>query len=163
MEHKTFSWTLRRFNALTPAEKEDYFRAKQVIGEVRRGKSLSVAARELKTTVKHVRGLFPEDFFKIKGSRRWDVSKSDNHVNQISIIGKKGTELSLVRGSRNASRWGHYRNDVTKALRDNDPSILDKWSGKKIAGRALITDFNKLIEMGNAGALGIDDSWMWRS
>src|SRR5262245_6933593 len=108
MANKTFSWTLRRFNALTPGQKEDYFRGKQVIGEVRRGKSLSLAARELKTTVKHVRRLFPGDFFKAKGSRRWSVSESDDHVNQIPIIGEKGTEIDLVRGSRNASRWGHY-------------------------------------------------------
>ena len=157
------SWTLRRFNALTPAEKEDYFRAKQVIREVRDGKSLSRAARDLKTTVEHVRELFPGDFFKAKGSRRWSVSKSDNHVNQIPVIGEKGKEIDLVRGSRNASLWGHYWNDVTKAVRDNDPSILDKWRDKKIAGRPVITDFGKLIEMANAGVLGVDDSWMWRS
>jgi hypothetical protein len=158
-----FSWTIRRFNALTPAEKEDYFRVKHAIREVREGKSLSLAVRELKTTVKHARELFPADFFKAKGSRRWSVSKSDNHVNQLPTIGDKGIQVELVRGSRNASQWGRYWNDAHKAVRDNDPLILEKWRNKKIGDRSLVTDLNELIEMANAGALGIDDSSMWRS
>src|SRR5713101_3709109 len=130
----TGSWPLKKFNALSEEQQNTYFRAKQVIDGVRDGKSASEAALDNKTTLATVFRYFPDDFSKSRGSRRWAVSKSDKHVNQVVRIGPNGYEQFLLRGSREASRQGHYLNDVKKALR-KETSALDKWQGQKIGGR----------------------------
>jgi hypothetical protein len=156
------SWTLERFNALSEEQQNTYFRAKQVIDGVRDGKSASEAALDNKTTLATVFRYFPDDFFKTKGSSRWKVTPSDKHPNQVQWLGPNGYEDWILRGSREASRQGSYLNDVKKALR-GETSALDKWRGKKIGGRKLITDLDVLTRLGREGKLDFEDELLWRS
>jgi hypothetical protein len=48
---------------------------------------------------------------------------------------------------------------VGKALR-GDTTALDKWRGKKISGRVLITELKKLAR---EGKLDFEDEVLWRS
>jgi len=156
------SWTLRRFSSLSEDQRDTYFRAKRVIDEIRSGKSASQAARDNETTLETARRYFPADFSKPKGSRRWNVSPSDKHPNQVQWLGKDGYEDFVLRGSRDASRLGSYLNDVKKALR-GERSALDKWRGKKVGGRKLITDLDVLTRLGREGKLDFEDELLWRS
>ncbi len=156
------SWTLRRFAALSDKQQDTYFRAKRVIDEARSGRSPSRAARDNKTTLATARRYFPDDFFKAKRSRRWSVSSSDRHPNQVQWLGPDGYEDFVLRGSREASHLGRYLNNVKRALR-GDVSALDKWRGKKIGGRRLITDLKKLEQLARDGKLDFEDDPLWRS
>jgi hypothetical protein len=156
------SWTLRRFNSLSEEQRDTYFRAKRVIDDVRSGTSTSQAARTNKTTLVTVSRYFPGDFSKKKGSRRWMVSPSDKHPNQVQWLGKNGYEDFVLRGSRDVSRLGTYLNDVKRALR-GDWTALDKWQGRKIGGRVLITDAKTLTALGDEGKLDFEDELLWRS
>lgn len=156
------SWTIRRFKALTPKQQDTYFRGKRVISDSRSGKSPSQAAKDNKTSLATVAHYFPGDLIKKKGSRRYSVSLSDKHVNQVQRIGENGYETFLLRGSKEASRQGTYLNDVKKALR-GDVAALDKWQGKKIGGRILITDIEKLKQLARDGKLDFEDEVLWRS
>ena len=158
----TGSWPLKKFNALSEEQQNTYFRAKQVIDGVRDGKSASEAALDNKTTLATVFRYFPDDFFKTKGSSRWKVTPSDKHPNQVQWLGPNGYEDWILRGSREASRQGSYLNDVKKALR-GETSALDKWRGKKIGGRILITDLDVLTRLGREGNLDFEDELLWRS
>jgi hypothetical protein len=155
-------WTLRRFDSLSDEQRDIYFRAKRVIDDVRSGKSFSQALRDNKTTSPTVFRYFPEDFTKSKGARHWTVSSSDKHVNEGAIIGENGLEPFRVRGSKEISQLGTYLNDVKRALA-NEASALDKWRGKKIGGRELITDLDTLMDMAREGKLDFEDEIQWRS
>jgi hypothetical protein len=156
------TWTIRRFEALTPKQQDTYFRAKGVINEARSGESPSRAAREAKMSLATVLRYFPGDFIKKKSARQYSVSASDKHVNQVQRIGENGYETFLLRGSKEASRQGTYLNDVKKALR-RDVSALHKWHDKKIGGRVLITDVEKLKQLAREGKLDFEDEVLWRS
>jgi len=157
-----FDWTIRRFKALTPKQQDTYFRTKRVIHDVRSGISPSKAARDNKTSLATVLRYFPRDFNKSKGARRYSVSPSDKHVNEVQYLGEYGYEPFLLRGTREASRQGFYLNDVKKALGGNT-SALDKWHGKRIGGRVLITDIEKLKKLARDGKLDFEDELLWRS
>lgn len=156
------NWTLRKFDALSNEQRDAYFRAKRVIDDVRSGKSFSQALHDNKTTSPTVFRYFPEDFTKSKGDRRWTVSSSDKHVNEGAIIGENGLEPFRVRGSKEISQLGTYLNDVKRAL-GGYASALDKWQGKKIGGRKLMTDLDKLMQMVREGKLDFEDEIQWRS
>jgi hypothetical protein len=156
------SWTVRRFDALSDTQRDTYFRAKKVLDEGRDGKPPTRSARDNKTTLATVRKYFPNDFSKSKGSRRWNVSPSDKHPNQVQWLGKNGYEDFVLRGSRDASRLGSYLNDVKRALR-GERSALDKWHGKKVGGRKLITNLEVLTRLGREGKLDFEDELLWRS
>src|ERR1700674_536573 len=156
------SWTLRKFKALSEERQNTYFRAKRVIGEIRDGKFPLRAARDNKPTLATVRRYFPDDFIKLGASRRWKISKSDMHVNQVPWLGPNGYEPFLLPGTRAVSRLGTYLNDVKRALR-GEVSALDKWDGKKIGGRKLITNLEVLTRLADEGRLDFEDEIQWRS
>jgi len=158
----SFAWTLRKFKGLSEKQQDTYFRAKRVISEIRSSKSASQAARDNKTTLSTVRRYFPNDFTKSKAPHRWKASASDKHVNQVPWLGPDGYEPFLLRGSEEVSRLGSYLNDVKRALR-GEVSALDKWDGKKIGGRKLITNLEVLTRLADEGKLDFEDEIQWRS
>jgi hypothetical protein len=158
----SFAWTLHKFNVLSEKQQDTYFRAKRVIKEIRSGKSAAQAARDNKTTLATVHRYFPGDFIKLGPSRQWKISKSDMHVNLVPWLGPNGYEPFLLRGTKAASRLGTYLNDVKRALR-SEVSALDKWHGKKIGGRKLITDLEVLTRLADEGKLDFEEEIQWRS
>jgi hypothetical protein len=158
----SFAWTLHKFNVLPEKQQDTYFRAKHAISEIRKGKSASQAARDNKTTLATVRRYFAGDFIKLGASRRWTISKSDKHVNRVPWLGPEGYEPFLLRGTKEVSRLAHYSNDVKRALRGG-ASVLDKWQGKRIGGRKLITDLEVLTRLANEGKLDFEEEIQWRS
>jgi hypothetical protein len=157
------SWTLRRFANLSEEQQNTYFRAKRVIDEVRSGWSATRAARNNKTSLTTVQRYFPGDFSTPKGSRRWKVSSSDKHPNEVQFLGKGGYEDFVLRGSREVSRLARYLNDVKKVLRGIDPSAINKWRGRKLGGRKLITNLKLLEKLGEEGKLDFEEKLPWRS
>ncbi len=157
-----FYWTPREFRTLSEKQRDTYFRAKHVISEIRKGKFASQAARDNKTTLATVRRYFPKDLTKPRGTRRWKVSTSDKHVNQVVRIGENGYEPFLLRGTKDTARQSNYLNDVKRALR-GDGAVLDKWKDKKIGGRQLITDMKVLTRLADEGKLDFEEEIQWRS
>lgn len=155
-------WTARRFSALTSGQQTTYFRAKKLLGALRGGESVTLASRDSGTTVETARKYFPNDIKKIRGEWR-AVTRSDRHVNEIVRLTKGGFDSWILEGSRNASLVSRYLNDVYRAWGTQDFSILDKWRGKKIGGKRLITDKVTINKLGDADQLKFDDGLRWRS
>lgn len=151
------TWRSRDLDNLTPRQRGVYTRAIEVLGTVRRGKSLSAGANDLGITPATVLRYFPHDFSKGKGSRRWVANKSDRHVRLVRDIGPDGMRRIRVHGSREASQQSLFLNDVRKAITKNDPSALARWHGKKIGGRMLMTSFRRLIALAKSGDLSFED------
>ena len=147
----------RNFDSLTPRQQDTYTRAIPVLGKVRRGASLYEAATESGTTVETVLRYFPRDFTKIKGSRRWVVSKSDRHVRFMKDVGDFGMRVVRVRGAVEATQQSLFMNDVRRSLAKNDPSVLSKWHGKRIGDRELITSMRKIMTFAESGDLSFED------
>jgi hypothetical protein len=151
------TWRSRDFDNLTPRQRGIYTRAIEVLGTVRRGKSLSEGANDLGITPATVLRYFPHDFSKAKGSRRWVANKSDRHVRLVRDIGPDGMTRIRVRGSREASQQSLFLNDVRKAITKNDPTIIARWDNKRIGGRKLMTSFRRLMALAQSGDLSFED------
>jgi len=151
------TWRSRDFDNLTPRQRGTYTRAIEVLGTVRRGKSLSEGANDLGIAPATILRYFPHDLSKAKGSRQWVASKSDRHVRLVKDIGPDGMRRIRVRGSREATQQSQFLNDVRKAITKNDPTPLARWRGKKIGGRALMTSFRRLIALAQSGDLSFED------
>ena len=147
----------RNLDTLTPRQKDTYTRVIPVPGKVRRGASLSQAATESGTTVETVLRYLPHDFTKIKGSRRWVVSKSDRHVRFMKDVGNFGMRVVRVRGSTEATQQSLFMNDVRRSIVKSDPSVLAKWHGKRIGDRELITSMRKILTFAESGDLSFED------
>lgn len=151
------TWRSRDFDNLTPRQRGIYTRAIEVLGTVRRGKSLSEGANDLGITPATVLRYFPHDFSKAKGSRRWVANKSDRHIRLVRDIGPDGMTRIRVRGSREASQQSLFLNDVRKAITKNDPTIIARWDDKRIGGRKLMTSFRRLMALAQSGDLSFED------
>ncbi|WP_319507687.1 hypothetical protein [uncultured Methanolobus sp.] len=67
-----------------------------------------------------------------KSNGKWVVSKTDSLEVEMLIYSKYGLRTIVTRSSKDRSRIAKYFNDVQKALKKNDASILEKYSDIKI-------------------------------
>lgn len=146
------------FHELSSHQQATHLRAVQVLGRVRRGESLTVAARDLRISPRTVLNRLPKDFSKARGSRVWRAkTESDKHVRRMKIIGNYGMEELLVKGTGEASELVQYLKAVRKAVAHNDPTALAPFHGKRIGGRELITSLRKLVALADGGTLHFED------
>jgi hypothetical protein len=92
-----------------------------VLSKVRRGQSLSSAAKELH--IKHERVIKHTNAFKkVKG--RW-IAKSQDRISRIMSIYENGKQEWIeIRDSRTASKIGKYNSAVNEFLRTGNEEVL---------------------------------------
>jgi hypothetical protein len=99
--------------------------------------SASRAARDNGVTIRDLWKYTPKAFTKDANGRVRAVA--DRYVRRMEVPGPDGPIVVKVRGSKAASEWARFRNDVFSFL-GGDGSALDKWKGVKIQGHELLTD-----------------------
>jgi hypothetical protein len=125
------------------------------VNRVRRGqsKSLSLAARAERTTVRSIRRLLPAALIQ-DSSRRIGVKAGDPYSAKVEIITDFGPEVVKARGSRERERAGRHRVTVIRVLGGElQPSALDEFRGKTVGGKRLIVDFEHVANLGQAGVV----------
>ena len=119
-------------------------RALRALSSMRRGASLSRAARENGVTVRTVQRYVGQALLQNRRGGRIRAGKSDRLTRYLLIpADPAGSKEIKVRGSRAASEVAKYKAAVNRFL-SGDASALTEWRGKKIAGHALLTDENTL-------------------
>jgi hypothetical protein len=114
------------WNQLTEKQKEIRKKSLKVLSNVRLGKSLSKASKDLKTTPSTViknTGAFT----KKKG--RWVVKDRDKVPRVMSIFEEGGKTWVEINDSKIASQIGRYNNAVKKYIKEGDTSGLDDFKG----------------------------------
>ncbi len=131
--------------ALRPSNSAARERALRALGAMRRGYTLSKAARDNGVTVRTMKRYVGSALLQNRPGGRIRASKSDRLTRYLQIPGPDGPKDVTVRGSRAASQFANYKAAINRLLR-GDRNAMEKWHGRKIAGIELITDTKTLVE-----------------
>jgi hypothetical protein len=113
-------------------------RALAAIAAMRRGASISQAARENGVSPRTIKRYAGSALRQDRPGGRIRPSKSDLLTRYLQIPGPDGPIEISVKGSKAASEVAKYKADVNRFLR-GDQKALTKWQGKRITGIELLT------------------------
>ena len=141
------------WKSMTSQQKSDRDLALEILREVRRGESL--------THVLDKRGLRREFVLKNLGNNiqklngKWIATKTDSLEVGMLFYSKDGVKTLVTTSSKDRSRIAKYFNDVQKALKKNDDTVLQKYKGMKIIDaegkvHQFETDLDKLYDIAEA-------------
>jgi hypothetical protein len=145
----------------TLQHQEARLRGLTAINLVRRGEStnLSHAARAAHTTVKSIRRLLPAALIQGRPGGRVRVKAGDPYSARVEILTDAGPATVTARGSRQRELAGQHRATYMRVLRNKESaSALEQYRGKRIGGHELISDFDQLSVLAQAGVVGKLDS-----
>jgi len=140
---------------------ERYERALQVLSRVRRGESLSHAAREV--------GVAPDTVLRYAGSAfirdargRWAAKPNDRLVRRMRWIDERGLTKVEPANAKEASKLSAYLMAVKDFLQTGDDLALRRFKRMRLRTRqkqslSFITDLDLLERLGNAGQLEFED------
>ena len=129
-------------------------RALKALAAMRRGDTLSRAARDYGVTVRTIKRYVGSALMQDRPGGRIRATKSDRLVRNLQIPGPDGPRDITVRGSKAASKFANYKAAINRLLR-GDSNAMAPWHGKKIAGIELVTDPKTLIEQARKETLPI--------
>ena len=127
-------------------------RVLSTLSAMRRGATLSRAARENGVTPRTVRRYAGTALVQDRPGGRIRATKADSLIRYLVIPGPDGPREISVRGSKTAIEFAKYKAAVNRFLR-GDPDAMADWHGKKIAGIELITVGNTLKRLADKGLL----------
>jgi hypothetical protein len=130
-------------------------RALAVLARMRRGESLSEAARHEHTTSRTVRKELRKQL-KRGLSGRYLVTLADTLRRDLSVLGFDGYVPVVVRSSKQAQLASEHLIAVTRFLRTGDTEWLKPFVGKKVGGIELLTDPDRVRELAEAGLIKLD-------
>lgn len=140
-------------------QEEIFSRAVRVLGRVRRGESLSKAARTEHIKANTVKKYLPRQFRQEAPGKRWNPTKYDRLTVPMNILTPQGPATFPVRGSRERNLLGRY-NVALRKWREGQPGAeaeLGKLAGKTVGGQPLITDLTVLATLEDADALHFEE------
>lgn len=129
----------RRSKAFRPRNDAARERVLKALGSMRRGDTLSRAARENGVTPRTIKRYAGSALVQDRLGGRIRATKSDRLVRYLQIPGPAGPIDITAHGSKEASEIARYKAAVNRFLA-GDLNALAPWHGKKIAGVELITD-----------------------
>lgn len=134
---------------------EAWARGLAAINDVRRGKykTVTAAARSEGITVAFIKRTFPGALYPSKPGKRLRVRPSDRYSALVEILDNSGTVVHVVaHGSRERELAGQHRAAYLAVLDNKQPSsVLRQFRGKKVGGKKLLTNPNRLFELGQGG------------
>ena len=141
------------WSSLTSGQKSDRKLSLEILREMRRGESL--------TNILEKRGVSRQFALKNlgghlqKSGKEWKVTATDNLEVEMSFYGTEGHTSIVTSNSKDRSLIGKYFALVQKALKTNDPSVLEQFKGQKIVDAKgkehfFETDLDKLYEIAEA-------------
>jgi hypothetical protein len=126
---------------------------------VRRGKSLSQAARDAGTKPATVRKYLRNQFRQDAPGKPWRPTKSDKLTAEMNVLTPLGPTPVLVRGSKERTRLGRY-NVALRKWRSGEAGAdaeLAKFEGQRVGGQPLITDVGVLTTLEDAGVIEFEE------
>jgi hypothetical protein len=134
-------------------------RALHVLARMRRGESLSHAARAEHVKPVTVRKYLGSQFRQDAPGKRWKSTKSDRLTAYLNVLTPLGQMTVPVRGSRERNRLARY-NIALARWRRGEPGAdaeLEAFEGQTVSGHPLITDVNLLATLEDAGELDFEE------
>jgi hypothetical protein len=129
------------------------------INGVRKGKykSLSAGALAEGTTVQSIKRLLPEALLPSRPGKAIRVRASDRYTQLVEILDNSGEVVQvLAHGSNERNLAGLHRAAYLAVLGNKQPSsILRRFRGKRVGGRKLLTNPERLFELARGGV--VDD------
>jgi len=128
-----------------------------VLARMRRtGESLEAASRERNTyprvVLRHLQG----EFRKIHG--RWVPSKSDRQPRRKLLLTEDGYLRVTVLGSKKAAELNQFNQIVARLVEGKgDPSELEFFTGRRIAGHPYLTDIGAILRLADAGVIRVEE------
>ncbi len=151
---------MRRPKAIPKNERqvEARNRALHALARMRRGESLSQAARvehvKLATVKKYVGRHVHQD----APGKRWKPTKSDRLTARMNVPTPLGPMTVTVRGSRERARLSRYNIAVARWRRGKaGDAELAAFEGQTVGGHPLITDVKLLATLEDAGVLEFEE------
>ncbi len=149
----------RKSQPRSPREAAARNRALHVLARMRRGESLSQAARAEHVKPATVRKYLGSQFHQDAPGKRWKPTKSDRLTAHMNVLTPLGPMTVPVRGSRERIRLGRY-NIALARWRRGEPGAeaeLAAFEGQTVGGHPLITDVKLLATLEDAGALDFEE------
>ena len=130
-----------------------------VLARARRtGESPEAVSRQLGTYFAVVRRHLPNEFRKVRG--KWIPSKADRLSRRKLLLTEDGYIPITVIGSKKAGELNQFNQVVARLVDpkgDYDPSNLEFFKGKRIAGHPYLTDPDLIFRLGDAGLLKTEE------
>lgn len=146
----------KAYAELRPAEKQGRRRALDALARMRKGASLTKAAKESHTTPNTVMKWAGQELERTPGTS-WTPKKSDRLYRRMVAVTTEGLHEVEVRSSRQASLIAEHMNAVKHYLRTGNDGGLRRLEGEKVAGRQLETDPEKIADLERTGELEFED------
>jgi hypothetical protein len=134
-------------------------RALHVLARMRRGESLSRAARAEHVKPATVKKYLGQQFQQDAPGKPFRPTKSDRLAASMTVLTPLGPITVSVRGSRQRTLLGRYDVALRKWRRGEAgaEAVLTAFEGKTVAGHQLITDVKLLAALEDAGALDFEE------
>ena len=143
----------KSFDRLTLRQQGTYQRTLDTLSGMRRGQSLTAAAREAGTTPRTVRR-YAGATVRRPGSRY--VIGRDRLYRPMRVLTNTG-EVTVSVGRREAKIVGRYWNAVGRYLHHGDSSELEKFRGVTVGGFELESDLDVIDERAARGELDFEE------
>ena len=124
----------------------------------RTGESPEAVSRQLGTYFAVVRRHLRDQFRKVRG--RWVPSKVDRLLRRKLLLAEDGYIPITVVGSKKAGELNRFNQVVARLVDprgEHDPSDLESFKGKRIAGHAYLTDPDLVFRLANAGVIRTEE------
>jgi len=130
-------------------------RIRRALAAMRRGASLSQAARDNGVTSRTIKRKAGTALVQDRPGGRIRATKNDRLIRYLQIPGPDGPREIEVRGSKVASEFARYQAAVNRLLANQRGAVaaLAKWRDKKIAGIEIVTDPALLVSQAKVGLL----------
>ncbi len=137
-KHGNGKKTKRNPKALSLRSQRALGRSLAALSAIRRGTTLSQAARENGVTTRTIKRYVGTALVQGRPGGRIRATKADRLIRYLVIPGPHGPMEITVRGSKTARESAKYKAAINRFLR-GDRDAMAAWHGKKIAGIELIT------------------------
>lgn len=126
-----------------------------MLARVRRGESLSQAARNERTTPRTVRKNIRKQF-KRDPSGRYRATRGDTLRRDINVLGYDGYVPVVTRSWKQAQLAAEHLIAVGRFLRTGDTEWLKPFAGKRVGGVELLTNPERIQVLGDADLVKLD-------
>ncbi len=151
-KHGNGKKTKRNPKALSLRSQRALGRSLAALSAIRRGTTLSQAARENGVTTRTIKRYVGTALVQGRPGGRIRATKADRLIRYLVIPGPHGPMEITVRGSKTARESAKYKAAINRFLR-GDRDAMAAWHGKKIAGIELITAGSTLKNLADKGLL----------
>ncbi len=138
------------WKTLSAQNKRDRNLSLQVLREVRKGENLSPVLDKMGLRTEFALKHLGKNLYKSGGT--WKVTKADTIQAEMLIYSTEGQKTIITASSNDRTLIGEYFASAQKAIKNNDPSVLDKFKDVQIVddeGKVhhFETDLDKLYEI----------------